>query len=141
MRKLFPVLVLMSFSLACSHNGPGIQNSDQQKRWPGSDQTAKNQKSTNTETGPNTPASKSADQNDNHTENLTKPATPTPTPQATPQRQATPKPQSKTSKKSEAGAIQPQRDRYRFQRFPWTGKHYLRINTPAVLTSRAAMRA
>ena len=104
---------------------------------------ARNQQSTNMETGPSAPASGSTDQGtgqgidqkDKHTQNLTKPATPAPKPQATPQ------PRAKTNRKSEAGAIQPRQDKYRFQRYPWTGTHYLRIDTPVVVTSLAARRA
>jgi hypothetical protein len=84
MRKLFPVLLLLAFALACSNHDASVQNSDQQKDWPRSDQSAESKKSTNTEVSPSTPASKSTDQNDNHTDNLTTTPQHTPNPKATP---------------------------------------------------------
>jgi hypothetical protein len=77
MRKLFLVLTLLAFSLGCS-----VQNSQTQKEYPGSDQSAHNEKSTNTETKPNTPASQDLNQKDDHTKNITNPAEHNPNPES-----------------------------------------------------------
>ncbi len=78
MRMVIPVLVLAGLLAGCS-----ASNSEKQKQWPDNSQAAQNQKSTNTETGPNTPAG-GKDQNDNHTQNITKPADQNPNPEAAP---------------------------------------------------------
>ena len=82
MLKLLLVILLLSFSVACSHQDASVQNSDKQKQWPGSDQSTQSQKTTNTETGPNTPAGQ-GDKND-HTYKLTQPADKVPVPKETP---------------------------------------------------------
>jgi len=82
MLKLILGVFVLSFSMACAHHDASVQNSNKQEQWPGSDQSAKSQKSTNTETGPNTPAGE-GDGND-HTDKLAKPAQHVPNPKAIP---------------------------------------------------------
>ena len=82
MLRLLSIALLLAFSAGCAHHDASVQNSNKQQQWPGSDRSAKNQKSTNTETGANTPAGE-GDKND-HTDNLTKPSSHVPNPDATP---------------------------------------------------------
>ncbi len=78
MLKLLFAIFVLSLSLACSHHDASVQNSDKQKQWPGANEP----KSSNTLTGPNTPAGKE-DRKD-HTENLTKPSPHVAAPQGNP---------------------------------------------------------
>ena len=81
MLRLLFATSLLAFAVGCAHHDASVQNSNKQEQWPGSDQSAKSQKSTNTETGPNTPAGQS---DRNHTDNLTQPAQHIPAPESTP---------------------------------------------------------
>ena len=82
MLRLWLIALLLAFSVGCAHHDASVQNSNKQEQWPGSNKSAKNQKTTNTETGANTPAGE-GDKND-HTDNLAKPSQQVPNPEATP---------------------------------------------------------
>ncbi len=82
MLKLWFSVILVAFSLGCSPSGPGVENSKKQEQWPGSNHSAKNQNSTNTETGANSPAGQ-GDKND-HPDNLAKPSPHVPNADETP---------------------------------------------------------
>jgi hypothetical protein len=82
MLKVLIATLLLAFAVGCAHHDASVQNSNKQEQWPGSDQSAKSQKSTNTQTGANTPAGE-GDKND-HTDKLAKPVQHLPNPEATP---------------------------------------------------------
>lgn len=80
MLRLTFAVFLLAFSMGCAHHDASVQNSNKQEQWPGSNQSPKSQKSTNTETGPNTPAG----QGGNHVDKLTQPSEYVPSPEGNP---------------------------------------------------------